>query len=158
MGAVSGPADHDFVGREALERMAGDEHRHKLTLALDDDVTRTIGTMFGKAPRAKFVDWPSAVDSMHPFEADGRAARAGRAARDRQPRAVRRGGARLLRARRLAGGGTGLPGGRQAAASAGLPRIMSEAFSAIIIVGACVFERVIVGITEASTTRRPSIP
>ncbi len=24
--------------------------------------------MFGKGPRAKFVDWPSAVYSMHPFD------------------------------------------------------------------------------------------
>ncbi len=61
--------DHDFVGREALERMAGDEHRRKVTLALDDeDVTRTIGTMFRKTGRAKFIDWPSAVYSMHPYD------------------------------------------------------------------------------------------
>ena len=33
--------DHDFIGREALERMAEGEHRQKVTLALDDeDVTR----------------------------------------------------------------------------------------------------------------------
>ncbi len=39
--------DHDFVGREVLEEMAGADHRRKVTLALDDeDVTRTIGTMF----------------------------------------------------------------------------------------------------------------
>ena len=39
--------DHDFVGREALAQMAGGDHRRKVTLALDDeDVTRTIGTMF----------------------------------------------------------------------------------------------------------------
>jgi glycine cleavage system aminomethyltransferase T len=61
--------DHDFVGRDALERTAGDEHRQKVTLALDDDdVTSTIGTMFGKDERAKFVDWPSAVYCMHPFD------------------------------------------------------------------------------------------
>jgi syringate O-demethylase len=61
--------DHDFIGREALERMAGDEHRQKVTLALDDDgVTETIGTMFRKSERAKFIDWPSAVYSMHPFD------------------------------------------------------------------------------------------
>ncbi len=61
--------DHDFVGREALEEMAGNEHRRKVTLALDDeDVARTIGTMFGRAERAKFIDWPSAVYSMHPFD------------------------------------------------------------------------------------------
>jgi glycine cleavage system aminomethyltransferase T len=61
--------DHDFVGREALEAIAGGEHRQKVTLALDDDdVTETIGTMFQKGDRAKFVDWPSAVYSMHPFD------------------------------------------------------------------------------------------
>ena len=61
--------DHDFVGRDALERMAGDEHRHKVTLALDDDdVSRTIGTMFRKTGRAKFMDWPAAVYSMHQYD------------------------------------------------------------------------------------------
>ncbi|MGZ4403188.1 MAG: syringate O-demethylase [Gaiellaceae bacterium] len=61
--------DHDFIGREALEAMAAGEHRQKVTLALeDDDVLRTIGTMFQKEQRAKFIDWPSAVYSMHPFD------------------------------------------------------------------------------------------
>jgi syringate O-demethylase len=61
--------DHDFVGREALEEKVEGEHRQKVTLALDDeDVSRTIGTMFGQGDRAKFVDWPSAVYSMHPFD------------------------------------------------------------------------------------------
>jgi syringate O-demethylase len=61
--------DHDFIGRDALERMADDEHRHKVTLALEDrDVADTIATMFDKTDRAKFIDWPSAVYSMHPFD------------------------------------------------------------------------------------------
>lgn len=61
--------DHDFVGREALERMADADHRHKVTLALDaEDVARTIGTMFQRTDRAKFMDWPSAVYSMHPYD------------------------------------------------------------------------------------------
>jgi len=61
--------DHDFIGREALERMAAGEHRHKVTIALDDeDVADTIATMLGKTNRAKFIDWPSAVYSMHPFD------------------------------------------------------------------------------------------
>jgi len=61
--------DHDFVGRDALEAKADDHHRHKVTLALDDDdVTRVIGTMFDRTDRAKFLDWPSAVYSMHPFD------------------------------------------------------------------------------------------
>ena len=61
--------DHDFIGREALERMADTEHRQKVTLALDDeDVIRTIGTMFQKSDRAKFMDWPAAVYSMHQYD------------------------------------------------------------------------------------------
>ena len=61
--------DHDFIGREALEQMADGQHRRKVTLALDDeDVTRTVGTMFRKTERAKFIDWPSAVYSMHPYD------------------------------------------------------------------------------------------
>jgi syringate O-demethylase len=61
--------DHEFIGREALEAKVDDDHRQKVTLALDDDdVTRTIGTMFRREGRAKFMDWPSAVYSMHPFD------------------------------------------------------------------------------------------
>jgi syringate O-demethylase len=61
--------DHDFIGREALERMVDQEHRTKVTLALDDeDVTRTMGTMLQKTDRAKFFDFPSAVYSMHPYD------------------------------------------------------------------------------------------
>ena len=61
--------DHDFVGRDALERIADGEHRRKVTLALDyEDVARTIATMFGDGDRAKFMDWPSAVYSMHQFD------------------------------------------------------------------------------------------
>ena len=49
--------------------MADGEHRHKVTLALDDeDVVRTVGTMLRKTDRAKFIDWPSAVYSMHPYD------------------------------------------------------------------------------------------
>ena len=61
--------DHEFVGREALERMAPGEYRTKVTLALEDeDVVRTIATLFQKTGRAKFIDWPSAVYSMHPYD------------------------------------------------------------------------------------------
>jgi glycine cleavage system aminomethyltransferase T len=67
--------DHDFIGREALERIAETDHRQKVTLALDDeDVTATIGTMFRRSDRAKFMDWPSAVYAMHQYDrvtADG---------------------------------------------------------------------------------------
>ncbi len=61
--------DHDFIGREALEKMSNSRHRKKVTLALDDeDVTRAIGSTFQKHNRAKFIDWPSAVYAMHPFD------------------------------------------------------------------------------------------
>jgi glycine cleavage system aminomethyltransferase T len=61
--------DHDFIGREALEKMSHGRHRKKVTLALDDeDVTRAIGSTFQKHNRAKFIDWPSAVYAMHPFD------------------------------------------------------------------------------------------
>ena len=63
--------DHDFIGREALERKAKEPQRKKVTLALnDDDVTRAIATQFGTKgkDRAKFIDWPSAVYSMYPYD------------------------------------------------------------------------------------------
>jgi glycine cleavage system aminomethyltransferase T len=61
--------DHDFVGREALERMADGEHRTKVTLVLnDEDVTRTIGMMFQDTDRAKFIEWPNAVYAMHQYD------------------------------------------------------------------------------------------
>ena len=61
--------DHDFIGREALEKMAGVPRRQKVTLALDgQDVTRAIGTMFQKDERAKYFDFPSAVYSTLPYD------------------------------------------------------------------------------------------
>ena len=51
--------DHDFVGRAALEKIAANPKRKKVTLAWDgDDVTRAIGTMFKKGDRAKYIDLP----------------------------------------------------------------------------------------------------
>jgi syringate O-demethylase len=62
--------DHDFIGREALEKKAGDHHRHKVTLALNnEDVTKVIASQFQKEGRGKFMEFPSAVYSMHPFDA-----------------------------------------------------------------------------------------
>jgi glycine cleavage system aminomethyltransferase T len=61
--------DHDFIGRDALEKLADGEHRTKVTLALDDeDVEHTIGTMLRKTDRAKYIEWPNSVYSMHPFD------------------------------------------------------------------------------------------
>jgi syringate O-demethylase len=54
--------DHEFIGREALEKIAQRAHRVKVTLALDnEDVTHAIRMMFHKKDRAKYFDFPSAV-------------------------------------------------------------------------------------------------
>ena len=61
--------DHDFIGREALEAMADQDHRVKVTLALEDeDVTRVIASQLQKGDRAKYIEWPNAVYSMHPYD------------------------------------------------------------------------------------------
>jgi syringate O-demethylase len=61
--------DHDFIGREALEKIAQHPRRRKVTLVLNgEDVTRAIGTMFTKGSRAKYFDWPSAVYSTLPYD------------------------------------------------------------------------------------------
>ena len=62
--------DHEFVGREALERMANETHKQKVTLALDpEDVQRVMSSLFAKGDRAKYFEFPSAVYAMHPFDA-----------------------------------------------------------------------------------------
>src|SRR5262245_48351730 len=61
--------DHEFIGRAALEKMAGKPSRRKVTLALnDEDVTRAIGSMFQKDGRAKYFDFPSAVYATLPYD------------------------------------------------------------------------------------------
>jgi vanillate/3-O-methylgallate O-demethylase len=67
--------DHDFTGREALEKM-GDPKRKKVTLAWHgEDVARAMGTMFQKEDRAKYIDLPLSNYSTWPNDkvlADGR--------------------------------------------------------------------------------------
>ncbi|MDX9874848.1 MAG: aminomethyltransferase family protein [Spongiibacteraceae bacterium] len=61
--------DHDFIGREALEEMAKNPRRKKVTLALDnEDVMRVMSSMFAKKDRAKWFEFPSAVYAMHPYD------------------------------------------------------------------------------------------
>jgi glycine cleavage system aminomethyltransferase T len=61
--------DHDFVGREALEKISKEPKRTKVTLALNtDDVMRAMGTMFHKGDRAKYFDFPSAVYATWPYD------------------------------------------------------------------------------------------
>src|SRR5260370_40273690 len=61
--------DHDFIGRAAVEKKAAGPHRKKVTLALDNvSVTDALYTMFDQGLRAKFIEFPSAVYAMHPFD------------------------------------------------------------------------------------------
>lgn len=62
--------DHDFVGRAALEAMAQQPHRQKVTLALDDnDVMRIMGSLFRKDVKYKSFELPLSSYAMHPFDA-----------------------------------------------------------------------------------------
>jgi glycine cleavage system aminomethyltransferase T len=61
--------DHEFIGKESLQKMAASPKRTKVTLALDsEDVTKALGTMFQKEKRAKYFDFPSAVYSTLPYD------------------------------------------------------------------------------------------
>ena len=63
--------DHDFIGRAALERIAQQPRRRKVTLALDgDDVVRGISTWLQDGPqqRTKWFEFPSAVYSTLPYD------------------------------------------------------------------------------------------
>ena len=51
--------DHDFIGREALEKIAGKPKRKKVTLSWNgDDVARAFGSLFQKGNAAKYIDLP----------------------------------------------------------------------------------------------------
>jgi vanillate/3-O-methylgallate O-demethylase len=51
--------DHDFIGREALEKIAGKPKRKKVTLAWNgDDVARAFGSLFQKGTAGKYIDLP----------------------------------------------------------------------------------------------------
>ena len=59
--------DHDFVGREALEKMSESPPRQKVTLAWHgEDVARAMGTLFQKENRVKYIDLPLSNYSTWP--------------------------------------------------------------------------------------------
>jgi syringate O-demethylase len=61
--------DHDFIGREALEKIAKQPMRTKVTLALNEkDVLKAMSTMFDKGDRTKYFDFPSAVYATWPYD------------------------------------------------------------------------------------------
>jgi glycine cleavage system aminomethyltransferase T len=61
--------EHEFIGRDALKTLAKGPHRKKVTLALEEaDVLKVIGSQIEKGERGKFIEFPSAVYSMHPMD------------------------------------------------------------------------------------------
>lgn len=61
--------DHEFIGREALEAKAAGPHRKKVTLALDNaDFLKVVESQLERGSNAKWVEYPSAVYSMHPYD------------------------------------------------------------------------------------------
>ncbi len=62
--------DHDFVGRAALEKMAGKPSRTKVTLVWNGaDVERALGTLFtGRGDIAKYIDLPLANYATLPYD------------------------------------------------------------------------------------------
>ena len=51
--------DHDFIGREALERIEPGQHRQKVTLAWNgDDVLKVFASLFSDEAPYKYIDLP----------------------------------------------------------------------------------------------------
>jgi len=51
--------DHDFIGREALEKIKDEPHRHKVTLAWNsEDVVKVFASLFEPGDIYKYIDLP----------------------------------------------------------------------------------------------------
>jgi len=63
--------DHDFIGKEALQKMEGKVHRKKVTFAWNnDDVTNVMHSMFAPAgENYKFIDLPLSNYASSSFDA-----------------------------------------------------------------------------------------
>ena len=61
--------DHDFVGREALEKIRNEPHKRKVTLRWSkDDVVRVFASMFNEGDRFKFLDMPASHYCTCPYD------------------------------------------------------------------------------------------
>ena len=61
--------DHDFVGREALEEIADEPRRQKVTLAWNgEDVADAIGSLFAKGDPVKYIDFPLSNYATWPYD------------------------------------------------------------------------------------------
>jgi vanillate/3-O-methylgallate O-demethylase len=63
--------DHDFIGKEALQKMEGKVHRQKVTFAWNDqDVVKVLQSMFAPAgENYKFIDLPLSNYASSSFDA-----------------------------------------------------------------------------------------
>jgi glycine cleavage system aminomethyltransferase T len=62
--------DHDFIGREALEKLDPETQRRKVTLVWDaDDVAGAIGTWFRKGEKAKYFELPKSRYALYQADA-----------------------------------------------------------------------------------------
>lgn len=62
--------DHDFIGRDALEKMQNEPHRRKVTLAWNsEDVVKAYSTMFEKGEHVKYMDLPLSNYANSSFDA-----------------------------------------------------------------------------------------
>ena len=61
--------DHEFIGREALERIVEEPKRKKVTLAWNgEDVAHAMATLFEKGDAAKYIDLPLSNYSTWPYD------------------------------------------------------------------------------------------
>jgi glycine cleavage system aminomethyltransferase T len=61
--------DHEFIGREALEKLKDEPHRKKVTLSWNsDDVISIFATLFQAGDRAKFMDIPASHYATLPYD------------------------------------------------------------------------------------------
>jgi vanillate/3-O-methylgallate O-demethylase len=61
--------DHDFVGRDALEKIADEPKRKKVTLAWNgEDVAAAMGSMFERGEAVKYIDLPLSNYSTWPYD------------------------------------------------------------------------------------------
>ncbi len=67
--------DHDFIGRAALERIAGEPRRRKVTLVWDaEDLAAIVASSVGEGLPAKFIEFPKARYGLYQVDqvrADG---------------------------------------------------------------------------------------
>jgi vanillate/3-O-methylgallate O-demethylase len=61
--------DHDFIGRSALEELAKQPHRQKVTLVWEpEDVVKVFASMFNEDKRGKYLEMPASNYATLPYD------------------------------------------------------------------------------------------